>query len=151
MRLQIHKNDLAPFFLKDYPESTKIGEEKMRRWNDVPENIQVEVDPGQLEKMTPYEKIPDDKYCSHCMVASTLVNCSPSNCICSCHDKPEKISWEVARINELTDKVAELGRWMKDSVTWHMEFAPNLGHDPNNPFCTGKPMAPKAKKSGRSK
>lgn len=44
MKIQIHKNDLKAFFLENCREKTKIGEERMKRWIDIPEYIQIEVD-----------------------------------------------------------------------------------------------------------
>ena len=37
----IHKNELKRYFLVNWTEKCKIGKEKMRRWIDVPEYIEI--------------------------------------------------------------------------------------------------------------
>lgn len=42
-KVKIHKNELAKYFIKDYKYGAiKIGKEKLNRWIDIPEYIELE-------------------------------------------------------------------------------------------------------------
>lgn len=44
MVIQIHKNELARYLIKDYPRAYKLEKERLIRWVDVPEYLIVEAE-----------------------------------------------------------------------------------------------------------
>ena len=59
-RVTIHKNEVRKYFIENNNEPHKIGEEKMRRWIDVPEYLEVEPartnEPLEVPKLLPDTK-----------------------------------------------------------------------------------------------
>ena len=124
MKIQIHKNELARYFLKDIDQAVKIGKEKMRRWIDIPEYLQVEPENTSYPKLEIQDPLIDKMICvcGHTRDSHNLHTEDCSLCICAQFVEPllkiPTVKQKIRRLNFDFMKRKDRGTDLQD--TWEI-------------------------------